>query len=92
MFNNGSYVDLRCFLIIYKLQWSTVVSFLHGLEWLLIISVWIWIFLWSYLKFSDVLSDDAKGSDILLEAILESETAHQAKHFFAQPENQIKSQ
>lgn len=34
--------------------------------------------------------DDAKGSDILLEAILESETAHKAKHFFAQPENQIK--
>ncbi|KMZ73355.1 hypothetical protein ZOSMA_14G01190 [Zostera marina] len=37
-------------------------------------------------------NDDAKGSDILLEAILESETAHHAKHFFAQPENQIKSQ
>eukprot|EP00257_Ricinus_communis_P011057 XP_002531666.2 uncharacterized protein LOC8273521 [Ricinus communis] len=34
--------------------------------------------------------DDVKGSDIVLEAILEAEVAHNAKEFFAQPENQIK--
>ncbi|CAN1174731.1 Sec-independent protein translocase protein TatB [Linum perenne] len=32
------------------------------------------------------------GSDILLEAILEAEVAHNAKEFFAQPENQIKQE
>ncbi|ONK63250.1 uncharacterized protein A4U43_C07F12930 [Asparagus officinalis] len=30
-----------------------------------------------------------KGSDIVLEAILEAEVAQNAKHFFSQPENQI---
>lgn len=35
--------------------------------------------------------EGAKGSDILLEAVLESEVAHNAKDFFSQPENQIKS-
>lgn len=34
-------------------------------------------------------SDDVKGSDIVLEAIVEAEVAHKAKIFFAQPENQI---
>ncbi|CAK9147789.1 unnamed protein product [Ilex paraguariensis] len=34
--------------------------------------------------------DDAKGSDILLEAIVEAEVARNAKDFFAQPQNQIK--
>ncbi|KAL9408226.1 hypothetical protein AB3S75_046725 [Citrus x aurantiifolia] len=34
--------------------------------------------------------DGAKGSDILLEAVLESEVANNAKDFFSQPENQIK--
>ncbi|XP_077248049.1 uncharacterized protein LOC143887760 [Tasmannia lanceolata] len=34
---------------------------------------------------------DAKGSDIVLEAILEAEVARNAKHFFAQPDNQIQS-
>ncbi|KAG8663353.1 hypothetical protein MANES_01G202000v8 [Manihot esculenta] len=34
--------------------------------------------------------DDVKGSDVLLEAILEAEVAHNAKDFFAQPQNQIK--
>ncbi|OWM72648.1 uncharacterized protein LOC116196149 [Punica granatum] len=35
-------------------------------------------------------TDDVKGSDIVLEAIVESEVAHNAKEFFARPENQIK--
>lgn len=35
------------------------------------------------------LSDAPKGSDIVLEAILEAEVARNAKHFFSQPENQI---
>ncbi|KAJ9187634.1 hypothetical protein P3X46_003063 [Hevea brasiliensis] len=34
--------------------------------------------------------DDVRGSDIVLEAVLESEVAHNAKDFFAQPQNQIK--
>ncbi|XP_050218224.1 uncharacterized protein LOC126668993 [Mercurialis annua] len=34
--------------------------------------------------------DDVKGSDILLEAIVEAEVAQKAKEFFTQPENQIK--
>lgn len=34
--------------------------------------------------------DGAKGSDILLEAVLESEVANNAKDFFSQPENRIK--
>ncbi|CAK7346491.1 unnamed protein product [Dovyalis caffra] len=34
--------------------------------------------------------DDVSGSDIVLEAILEAEVAHNAKDFFSQPENQIK--
>ncbi|XP_059660417.1 uncharacterized protein LOC132306864 [Cornus florida] len=34
--------------------------------------------------------DEAKGSDIVLEAILEAEVARNAKDFFAQPQNQIK--
>ncbi|KAK3036880.1 hypothetical protein RJ639_031498, partial [Escallonia herrerae] len=33
--------------------------------------------------------DDAKGSDLVLEAILEAEVARNAKDFFAQPQNQI---
>ncbi|KAI9083323.1 hypothetical protein K1719_028267 [Acacia pycnantha] len=32
---------------------------------------------------------DVKGSDIVLEAILEAEVAHKAKEFFSQPQNQI---
>ncbi|XP_061338136.1 uncharacterized protein LOC133284998 [Gastrolobium bilobum] len=32
---------------------------------------------------------DVKGSDIVLEAILEAEVAHNAKEFFSQPHNQI---
>ncbi|QCE06307.1 hypothetical protein DEO72_LG9g1318 [Vigna unguiculata] len=33
---------------------------------------------------------DVKGSDIVLEAILEAEVAHNAKEFFSQPQNQVK--
>lgn len=33
--------------------------------------------------------DEVKGSDIVLEAIVEAEIAHKAKDFFAQPQNQI---
>ncbi|CAJ1969463.1 unnamed protein product [Sphenostylis stenocarpa] len=33
---------------------------------------------------------DVKGSDIVLEAILEAEVARNAKEFFSQPQNQIK--
>ncbi|KAJ8627114.1 hypothetical protein MRB53_020421 [Persea americana] len=33
--------------------------------------------------------DEVKGSDIMLEAIVEAEIAHKAKDFFAQPQNQI---
>ncbi|XP_072974116.1 uncharacterized protein [Typha angustifolia] len=33
--------------------------------------------------------DEAKGSDIVLEAILEAEVASNAKHFFSQPQNQL---
>lgn len=33
--------------------------------------------------------DSMKGSDIVLEAILEAEVAHSAKDFFSQPQNQI---
>ncbi|WCJ40321.1 hypothetical protein M5689_021244 [Euphorbia peplus] len=36
--------------------------------------------------------DNVKGSDIVLEAILEADVAHNAKHFFAQPQNQIKQE
>ncbi|KAE9618411.1 hypothetical protein Lal_00047241 [Lupinus albus] len=32
---------------------------------------------------------DVKGSDLVLEAILEAEVAHKAKEFFSQPQNQI---
>ncbi|XP_027366293.1 uncharacterized protein LOC113872725 [Abrus precatorius] len=32
---------------------------------------------------------DVKGSDIVLEAVLEAEVAHNAKEFFSQPQNQI---
>ncbi|KAI4352181.1 hypothetical protein L6164_006456 [Bauhinia variegata] len=32
---------------------------------------------------------EVKGSDIVLEAILEAEVAHNAKEFFSQPQNQI---
>ncbi|KAI3741913.1 hypothetical protein L1987_59592 [Smallanthus sonchifolius] len=35
---------------------------------------------------------DAKGSDIMLESILEAEVARNAKDFFAQPQNVIKSE
>ncbi|XP_065872243.1 uncharacterized protein [Euphorbia lathyris] len=35
-------------------------------------------------------ADDVKGSDIVLEAILEADVAHNAKQFFAQPQNKIK--
>uniref|UniRef100_A0A5B7AD27 Sec-independent protein translocase protein TatB n=1 Tax=Davidia involucrata TaxID=16924 RepID=A0A5B7AD27_DAVIN len=34
--------------------------------------------------------DETKGSDILLEAIVEAEVARNAKEFFTQPQNQIK--
>jgi hypothetical protein len=34
-----------------------------------------------------VISDDISGSDIVLEAVLESQVAHNAKDFFGQPEN-----
>uniref|UniRef100_A0A1D1Y380 Sec-independent protein translocase protein TatB n=1 Tax=Anthurium amnicola TaxID=1678845 RepID=A0A1D1Y380_9ARAE len=37
-------------------------------------------------------SDKTKGSDIVLEAILEAEVARNAKDFFSQPQNQIPSQ
>lgn len=33
--------------------------------------------------------ENAKGSDILLEAVIEAEVAHNAKEFFSQPQNQI---
>ncbi|CAN4122920.1 unnamed protein product [Withania somnifera] len=36
--------------------------------------------------------DGAKGSDIVLEAILESDVAKNAKEFFSQPENQLRSE
>lgn len=36
--------------------------------------------------------DSAKGSDIVLEAILEAEVARNAKDFFSQPENQIQKE
>ncbi|XP_042516235.1 sec-independent protein translocase protein TatB [Macadamia integrifolia] len=36
--------------------------------------------------------DDVKGSDIVLEAIIEAEVAHNAKNFFSQPQNQIPSE
>jgi hypothetical protein len=36
-----------------------------------------------------VLGADLKGSDIVQEAILEAEVAHNAKEFFSQPQNQI---
>ncbi|KAI3419946.1 uncharacterized protein J3R85_012878 [Psidium guajava] len=36
--------------------------------------------------------DDVKGSDIVLEAMLEAEVARNAKAFFSQPQNQIKSE
>lgn len=36
--------------------------------------------------------DDVNGSDIVLEAILEADVARNAKDFFAQPQNQIKSE
>lgn len=36
--------------------------------------------------------ENAKGSDIVLEAILEAEVAHNAKDFFSRPENQIKGE
>lgn len=35
-----------------------------------------------------VLAANVKGSDIVLEAILEAEVAHNAKEFFSQPQNQ----
>nr|XP_016478604.1 PREDICTED: sec-independent protein translocase protein TatB-like [Nicotiana tabacum] len=35
--------------------------------------------------------DEAKGSDIVLEAILEAEVENNAKEFFSQPQNQLKS-
>ncbi|KAI5680162.1 hypothetical protein M9H77_01389 [Catharanthus roseus] len=34
--------------------------------------------------------DDIKGSDIVLAAVLEAEVAHNAKDFFAQPQNHLK--
>lgn len=36
--------------------------------------------------------DDVKGSDIVLEAMLEAEVARNAKEFFSQPQNQIKQE
>ena len=41
------------------------------------IIIWKWV------------ADSMKGSDIVLEAILEAEVAHSAKDFFSQPQNQI---
>ncbi|KAF8401790.1 hypothetical protein HHK36_012736 [Tetracentron sinense] len=38
----------------------------------------------------DMVAENAEGSDIVLEAILEAEVARNAKDFFAQPQNQIK--
>lgn len=35
---------------------------------------------------------ETKGSDVLLEAIVEAEVAENAKQFFARPENQIPSE
>lgn len=35
-------------------------------------------------------TDDIRGSDIVLEAVLEAEVAQNAKNFFSQPQNQIK--
>lgn len=37
-----------------------------------------------------MVSGDATGSDIILEAVLEAEVARNAKEFFSKPENQIK--
>lgn len=37
-----------------------------------------------------VLAESAKGSDIVLEAVVEAEVARNAKDFFSQPQNQIK--
>ena len=37
----------------------------------------------------DVVAESVKGSDIVLEAIVEAEVAHTAKDFFSQPQNQI---
>lgn len=37
-----------------------------------------------------VVSGEATGSDIVLEAVLEAEVARNAKEFFSQPQNQIK--
>lgn len=39
---------------------------------------------------TSVLSDDIKGSDIVLEAVLESQVAHNAKVFFAESQKQLK--
>lgn len=35
------------------------------------------------------MTENIEGSDIVLEAVLEAEVAHNAKDFFSQPENQI---
>lgn len=39
---------------------------------------------------TSVMADDIKGSDIVLAAVLEAEVAHNAKDFFAQPQNHLK--
>lgn len=36
-----------------------------------------------------MVTENAKGSDILLEAVVEAEVANKAKDFFSQPQNQI---
>lgn len=41
------------------------------------------------IPFVYVKSEEAKGSDIMLEAILEAEVACKAKHFFSQSQNQL---
>ncbi|KAL6007313.1 hypothetical protein ACLOJK_032810 [Asimina triloba] len=38
------------------------------------------------------ITDDIKGSDILLEAIVEADVAKNANHFFSQPQNQMPRQ
>lgn len=40
-------------------------------------------------KRKDLVAESVKGSDIVLEAIVEAEVAHNAKDFFSQPQNQI---
>lgn len=43
---------------------------------------------WNY----SIFSEEFKGSDIMLEAVLEAEVAHNAKEFFSRPQNQTKQE